>query len=1132
MTTGQSAASRVSRSWSFSQWPLRRKLAAALIFPVLLAFALGGLRVKSDVDQAQQFARAADLTVLLRPVVEYNLAVQRLAASKALGGDGLPNATKAYDTAAAAVTKALAGADVSDEVRNQVGSALGLGKAVRVATAQQGAGSVAMDKSATTSTLVSTTVGGIGLNDVSSVQTLVAMQDAIAAQRAMTAQQLNLANTDDASGGLAAIEQVGAEASFVSRLKEQASAESGTYVRQLINENDRRGLFLQGGTLDEASRQLVADGYQRSNVAYAGLFDRQLTDLENALRASASEHRSQAFVSSALVIAALLAALVIVIALLRSLLTPIQVLRQGALDVARNKLPDAVRRIRDGEEPPKAEPIPIHTTEEMGQLARAVDDLHEQALVLAGEQARLRVQVGSMFETLSRRSTSLIDQQLTLIERLERDEEDPQRLQSLFRLDHLAARMRRNSDSLLVLAGTSTRRGLSGSVSVSDAVQAAVSEVENYQRIDIGETSDDQVLASVGSDLIHMIAEVVDNALAYSPPSSRVKIHGARTPDGGLLVEVRDAGLGMPPNELAALNERLADGTDITADTARRMGLLVVGSLAQRHGISVRLRRNGDADKNGITVSIHLPAHLLAGRPAAAKPAAGNRVAPTAPKAPQATPALPVPVAAVNGATVTPVADAPSKPLNGSSPAPAAGGAPTANGLPVRKPMATGITELTGGGAAPVRRTPQARDGAAAPGHRAAPAKDAAPAEDAAPATDSTPVADTPVAKAAAAADSAPAQPVAPTQDVTATPTVEDAPASSRDGGRRFGLPVRKPMATRITEHTGGPVTRPQESAATDEGAAEHRMPANLSAWLDHRAKLAEVRAKAEADAAATAEDATEGVSGVFEQASATADGVEFAAAEAEPARGGTEQTGGDVTQQKLEQGTQAWGEIPAGPDAPVEEGVTGLPRRQPGASGITPPAPAATGLPVRTPGASGVVAPAEPAHTPLTATGRSGATAYLGARRSREPESDADPAPAGAHEGEPTTDTVTAVVEETTIFRSMMSRWLSDPAEAAQDASTTWSPSTADEGWNAAARLEADEPLEESTAGLPLRRPGDHLVPGAIEDAVSEAEATTVPVRDPETIRRNLNSHHRGVRSARADALNGTHREEADVHH
>jgi hypothetical protein len=727
-----------------------------------------------------------------------------------------------------------------------------------------------------------------------------------------------------------------------------------------------------------------------------------------------------------------------------------------------------------------------------------------------------------MFETLSRRSTSLIDQQLSLIERLERDEEDPQRLQSLFRLDHLAARMRRNSDSLLVLAGTSTRRGLSGSVSVSDAVQAAVSEVENYQRIDIGETSDDQVLASVGSDLIHMIAEVVDNALAYSPPSSRVKIHGARTPDGGLLVEVRDAGLGMPPNELAALNERLADGTDITADTARRMGLFVVGSLAQRHGISVRLRRNGDADKNGITVSLHLPAHLLAARPAAAKPAAAKGAAPVPAKAPQAAVAPQVPVAP-NGAAAAPVADTVRTPLNGS-PASAGGGAPTVNGLPVRKPMATGITELTGGGALPVRRTPQARDGAAAPAPAGAPAQDAAPVAGglAVPETKDAPAAteakDAPAAKDA---DSAPAHPVTPTQGAAAAPTGpgEETPSPAKEGGRRFGLPVRKPMATRITEHTGGPVTRPQEAPASEEAPAEHRMPANLSAWLDHRAKLAAVRAKAEAEAATSAEEGTEGSSGVFEQASATADGVEFAAAEAEPARGGTEQTGGDVTQQQLAQ------------DALVEEGPAGLPRRQPGASGISPTASSASGLPVRTPGASGVVSPAEPVHTPVTATGRSGATAYLGARRSREPESDADPAPVGSPEAGTTADTATTVVEETPIFRSMMSRWLSDPAGAAQGENPTWSPTTADEGWNAAARLEADEPLEESTAGLPIRRPGDHLVPGAIEDTVSEPVPTAVPARDPETIRRNLNSHTRGVRSARADALNGTHREEADVH-
>ena len=339
--------------------------------------------------------------------------------------------------------------------------------------------------------------------------------------------------------------------------------------------------------------------------------DSQLNALETNLRQRAADHRSDAILNAAIVAIALALALILVLALMRSLLVPIRAVRQGALDVANNRLPEAVAAMRDGEELPEFVPIPVHTTEEMGQLARAVDDLHTQARTLAGDQARLRVQVGHMFETLSRRSTSLIDQQLSLIERLESDEEDPKRLQSLFRLDHLAARMRRNSDSLLVLAGTSTRRGVSGSVSVSDAVRAAVSEVENYERIDIGDTSNDHVLGAVGSDLIHLVAEVVDNALSYSPPTSRVAIRGARTPEGGLLIEVSDRGLGMPPKDLAALNDQLAHGGDITADTARRMGLFVVGSLAKRHGIAVRLRRNGD-DKQGVTVSVHLPAGLLA----------------------------------------------------------------------------------------------------------------------------------------------------------------------------------------------------------------------------------------------------------------------------------------------------------------------------------------------------------------------------------------------------------------------------------------------------------------------------------------------------------------------------------------
>ncbi len=675
MSRLQSAAGRVPQSWSFGQWPLRRKLAAAIVLPVLLAFVFGGLRVKNDFDSSQQLSKAADTVLVIRPVVEYNLAVQRLAAAESVGGGGVISAITKYESAAADLRIAIKGENVPQSVKASAETALSLGQAVRVAKTQAGFSDVVIDKSGNTATLMSTAVADLGLSDDSaSAKIVVALQDAIAAQRAMTGEQLNLANTDDGAANLRAIGQVGAEAAALTRLLSASTGDQSGQVRQLLNENGRRGYTLQQEDADKKQLADLGTGIESSNTGYSKLMDVQLSALESNLRQRAADHRSEAILNASIVAGALALALVLVLALMRSLLIPIRVVRQGALDVANKRLPEAVAAMRDGTELPEFEAIKVTTTEEMGQLARAVDDLHTQARTLAGEQARLRVQVGHMFETLSRRSTSLIDQQLSLIERLESDEEDPKRLQSLFRLDHLAARMRRNSDSLLVLAGTSTRRGVSGSVSVSDAVRAAVSEVENYERIDIGDTSNDHVLGAVGSDLIHLVAEIVDNALSYSPPTSRVAIRGARTPEGGLLIEVSDRGLGMPPKELAALNDQLAHGGDITADTARRMGLFVVGSLAKRHGIAVRLRRNGD-DKQGVTVSVHLPAGLLAdsakgerpARPATAAAAAAAAPAALAPTTPTSAvggvtkAGLPARVRGASGATPSPVTDAAKK---------------------------------------------------------------------------------------------------------------------------------------------------------------------------------------------------------------------------------------------------------------------------------------------------------------------------------------------------------------------------------------------------------------------------------------------------------------------------------------
>ena len=1225
----QATSASVSPAWAFAQWSLRRKLAAAVVLPVGLSFALGGVAVKSDFDQARQLAAAADATLQVRPVVEYNLAVQALAAAESVGGGGVISAITKYESAAANLRIALKSDAMSAKVKADAEQALALGNAVRSAKTQQSFSATVIDKSANTASLSSTMVGDLALTeDAASAKAVVTLQDSLAAQRAMTGQQLNLANETDAAAPVSAVKQVGAEASFLSRLQEEVDAANAADVRQLINENGGRGLSL-GAKLDTSVLTAVGEGYERSNAAYSSMIDRQLTALETALRSRADEHRTQAKFNASLVAGALLAALFIVVAMMQSLLNPIRAVRRGALDVAQRRLPEAVARIRDGEEPETFEPIPVHTTEEMGQLARAVDDLHTQALTLAGEQARLRVQFNSMFETLSRRSTSLVDQQLSLIERLERDEQDPKRLQSLFRLDHLAARMRRNSDSLLVLAGTTTRRGMSGSVSIADVVRAAVSEVENYERIDIGETSDDHVLGSVGSDLIHLLAEIVDNALAYSPPTSRVKIRGARTPHGGLLVEVTDRGLGMPAQELAALNERLATGGEITADTARRMGLFVVGNLAARHGVLVRLRRNADKE-GGITVAVQLPAALLESRGAPAAPdATAGKSKPGQQLNGHAQPARPVP-----GGHVAAPASAPPPSLEPLVvPAQESAGRPeaTASGLPKRAPgqQRPGAVDAAPAPAGLPKRVPgQQLPGSAEPVPAAQAAQPAASGAAATPAGlpkrvpgQQLPGSAEPTAIAAAPIE--PTQQGEPTQqqgELTqqgepaqqAEPTQNGEPAQSRrhrgltglihtlrggsgaqssdaedpsdpaDSPRsKSGLPMRRPNATRITELTGGPVTRPEGTEPDPD--AQPRMPANLSAWLDHRAALAAARAAREAEEAQAAEAAA---GGIVEAASpertwavvvpveatepgpsraeavpveatepepTPAEAVPVEAAEPEPTPAeavpleapkaeerlaGAADVDAVTAEEAPDQVTVAVPE-PTGPEAaPVadshpraDEDTTQTPERlretetplepvetenpvvttdSDAAAPDDSAAPVVTRLPVRTPGATGAgnAWGSEPAASP-SVPHRSQATAYLGARKD-------ETRPGGT-------------VADTPIFRSMMSNWLTD-SSAEGDAG--WSPSEADAGWSAAEHAESAQPVAESEAGLPMRRPGEQLVPGGIEHAERERISPAVRARDPEAIRRNLNRHHRGVSSARAETQDASHpREEADVH-
>jgi signal transduction histidine kinase len=308
----------------------------------------------------------------------------------------------------------------------------------------------------------------------------------------------------------------------------------------------------------------------------------------------------------------MLLALLLVILVARSLVRPLRRLRDSALQVAHDDLAREIDRVRAGGEPGHVQPIPVHTSEEVGQVAHAVDELHEQAVLLAGEQSRLQLQVSDMFETLSRRSRSLVDQQLSLIDRLERNEEDPDRLESLFRLDHLAARMRRNGANLLVLAGAKVPREQAEPVPVSAIVNAAASEVEDYTRVVTATVPDSEIHGALAGDLVHLRAELLDNALRYSPPISQVRVSAVHTGNGGLVIEVSDIGIGITEPDLRVANTRLQSGGEVTPYTARHMGLFVVGRLASQHGLVVRLRSTIAGEPiSGTTAGVFVPSELL-----------------------------------------------------------------------------------------------------------------------------------------------------------------------------------------------------------------------------------------------------------------------------------------------------------------------------------------------------------------------------------------------------------------------------------------------------------------------------------------------------------------------------------------
>lgn len=358
-----------------------------------------------------------------------------------------------------------------------------------------------------------------------------------------------------------------------------------------------------------------AGGPAARRTALGALLTDQVKTLSDAVGARTDQTRSDALRDTALVLASLLGALAVALAVARSVVSPIRRLHAAALDTARRRLPATIERIREGDDVDwqATAPLPVDSEEEIGQLARAFDDMHRQAVRLAvGEQAEMRIQVSEMFMTLSRRSQSLVELQLSVIEDLEADEQDPQRLAELFRIDHIATRLRRNGENLQVLAGGRPARRDIGPVATVELLRAATSEVKDYQRVTLGNAPRGSVQAEAAADVVHILAELLENAIRSSPPDEQVVLTADRGFDGGVLIEVVDLGLGMSREDLDAANARLGAGAAVSPETTRRMGLFVVSRLAASHGITVRLRPTTTPEASvGVTASVHVLGALI-----------------------------------------------------------------------------------------------------------------------------------------------------------------------------------------------------------------------------------------------------------------------------------------------------------------------------------------------------------------------------------------------------------------------------------------------------------------------------------------------------------------------------------------
>ncbi|WP_336208269.1 sensor histidine kinase [Nonomuraea sp. LPB2021202275-12-8] len=671
-------------NWRLRNWRVRARLVALILVPTAAAVLLGGFQVFASTGAAADYARTNQLAQLSEQVGELThvVAGERARTSWYIArnrpASGLPPVREQMDQVDAAIKEVRGSADqllsavtgrTADQIENMLNRLDDL----------TGLREQALDADLLPAASVElyTTV----INDLLSVHNELIkgsqddelfrqsrMLDALArAKESVSLQQAMLTTVlaegafnqeqlkrflgelsrEDNERKAFADEATAVERRYFDETVNGRSADNMLFLRELVLIRATAGQALRG--LDLANRDDAGQWFEASNVVVDSMRvveQRQAAGIVTRSEALSADERQRAYVIAGAVIALLLAVLLITTGVARSLVRPLRRLRAEALEIAGRRLPDFVQHLResrDGVVDAEVPPINVFSRDEVGEVARAFDEVHREAVRLAGDEARLRSNVNAMFVNLSRRSQTLVERQLSLIERLERGERDDGRLGDLFKLDHLATRMRRNSENLLVLAGQEAARRWSEPVELMDVVRAALGEVESYDRVSIQVQSEVAIAGQAVNDVVHLLAELIENAVSFSSRDTKVVISSSRIDGGGLMVSVTDNGISMNPEELSEANWRLANPPVVDVSVSRRMGLFVVGRLALRHSIRVQLRRQ---DIGGLTAMVLLPETLLTAMPGAEPPFArvpAPEPMPYAKVPMQATPSMPGP---------------------------------------------------------------------------------------------------------------------------------------------------------------------------------------------------------------------------------------------------------------------------------------------------------------------------------------------------------------------------------------------------------------------------------------------------------------------------------------------------------